>query len=826
MSAIRITNFLGIAPKIASELLPDTAAQIAENANLYSGNLISYTEPKATGETINSGTIKTIYPLRDPSTGDPVWLSWTENVDIAVAASNEDGSQRFYYTGDSQGGGVPKVSNYALATDGSAPYPVASKYYDLGLPLPDTKLTTAATEFTALTSENFFRDNSGKVTVKSTAHGLTTGNRVIVSGFTYLSGTFTQNGSPTVSVSITGHGLSIGAVVNLEFYNLLPSGSYVVIAPVSANSFTVNAPVSQTVQGSPICAINLTGLNAQNVEVTVEDDDNFSYFSPGFPIGSNNSRIAFTTAKIELGGVTQNRTYVYTWFTPWLEESIGSEPSKDLFVKEGQTVTVSNIPTAKPTGNNFVRAVRLYRTLSSASGTDFFLLATLWFPNDIVSVSRTSNVSRVTTEYPHALSVDDYIKIANCTNSSFDTTDTSVSAVIDGYTFEYQQTAADVSETSESSGVLYIDVSQDPGTTTAVYWGDGNDYDFVDNYDSLLLQQALTTDLYDPPPANLQGLISYQNNILVGFVANEVYFSEPNFPHAWPFEYKITLEHNVVGLAAISGALLVLTDSYPYLIQGTDPANRLSVQRIDQDHPCLNRRSIVVMYGAVVWATNGGLAVYSPAGGAQLITKYNYNNETWQEDIDPATVVAAFYRDKYFASHSQGAFIFERDQKVGGTFVTTDVVANASYYDSTADRFYYAIGTSGELLEWNDPTTFRKVYRWKSKTFKTKGMINLGAARVIADYNDVDPNAIGTTQLWNTFSSDWNTTLFVFGSPGNMEFRLYVDKQLLFTTDVLNDETFRLPTGYRSDTFSVEVISNLRLREIHLAETPIQLKLT
>lgn len=823
MSAIRITNFLGIAPKIASELLPDTAAQIAENVNLYSGNLMSYTETTgvATGKT---GDIKALHILRDPDTGDDVFLSWTDEVNVAIAASNEDKQQRFYYTGDSEGGGAPKVSNYDLATDGSAPYPVANGYYDLGLPLPDTKLTTQATEFNAITTENFFRDSSGKVTVKATDHGLTTGNKVIVSGFTYLSGTFTQNGTNTVTVSVNGHGLSIGAVVNLEFYNILPSGSYVVIAPVSANSFTVNAPVIQTVQGTPICAINLTGLNAQNVEITAEDDDNFSYLSPGFPIGSDSSRVPFTNAKIELGGATQNRVYAYTWFTPWLEESIASEPSEDLFIKEGQVVTVSNMPTAKPNGNNFVRGIRLYRTLSSASGTDFFLLATLWFPNNLLSVSRTSNVSRVTTEYPHALSVDDYIKIANCSISSFDTTDTKVSAVIDGYTFEYQQAAADVTDISVANGLLYIDISQDPGTSTAVYWGDGNDYSFVDNYDSRLLQQSLVTDLYDPPPKNLQGLISYQNNILVGFVANEVYFSEPNFPHAWPFEYKITLEHNVVGLAAISGALLVLTDSYPYLIQGTDPANRLSVQRIDQDHPCLNRRSIVVMYGAVVWATHGGLAVYSPGGGAQLITKYNYNGETWKQDIDGTTVVAQFYRDKYFASHSNGAFIFERDSQKGGTFVTTNVVATAGVFDSVNDKLYLSIGDAGEIIEWNNPNRPRLKYRWKSKTFKTTDMINIGAARVIADYSDADPNA--TTDLWETVTDTWNTYFILFVPITRFDFKFYVDKELKYTKTVNNNDTFRLPSGYRSDTFEVEVEGNIRIREIHLAETPLQLKLT
>ena len=50
MAALKITNFLGIAPKIASELLPDTAAQIAKNVKLYSGDLIPYPQAVVDGK--------------------------------------------------------------------------------------------------------------------------------------------------------------------------------------------------------------------------------------------------------------------------------------------------------------------------------------------------------------------------------------------------------------------------------------------------------------------------------------------------------------------------------------------------------------------------------------------------------------------------------------------------------------------------------------------------------------------------------------------------------------------------------------------------------
>ena len=55
-------------------------------------------------------------------------------------------------------------------------------------------------------------------------------------------------------------------------------------------------------------------------------------------------------------------------------------------------------------------------------------------------------------------------------------------------------------------------------------------------------------------------------------------------------------------------------------------------------------------------------------------------------------------------------------------------------------------------------------------------------------------------------------------------FRLWVDKQLAFQATVSTDEVFRLPTGYRSDTFEVGVSGSARVRAIHFGETPFGLR--
>lgn len=806
MAAIQIVTFLGTAPKLSPELLPPTAAQVANNCKLYSGDLIPYPQPVVVANTNRTGTIKTLFALREPDTNALKWLSWATDVDIAVASANENNEQRFYYTGD----GAPKVSTYDLATTGSPPYPI--NYYDLGLPVPpDTaQLTTTAATFTQKTSSTISRDAGNIVTlVTSAPHGLRTGNTITVSGFTFRTGTYSQSGSATITVTINNHGLSNGASVTLDFTSGTATDGTFVVSGATTNTFTVTATASATTNGD--VSLDIRGFNATNVECTVVNSTTITYFSPG----PQTATTTISDGKIDLGGLTQARSYVFTWMTPWEEESIASKPSDNLYIKEGIIVTVNNLPTVKPSGNNFVRGIRLYRTLAASSGTEYYRLATLWFPTGLSRVERTSNVSKVTLLYPHNLAIDDRFKISGCTDASFDITGGIVTDVIDAYTFEYSQTAGDVANTAVVAGTLYHDISEDPPTSTARYWGDGS-YAFTDDFDSRSLFDILGSDDYDAPPDDLKGLTSVQNNILVGFVGNTLYFSEPGQPHAWPAKYAVTLPYNVVGIAAVAGSMLVTTESYPYLVSGSDPASGMSVSRIDALYPCLNARSMVTMGFGVVYSTHDGLAVFSP-GGAQIITKLLYNNDTWETALNPATIIAEYYGENYLASHSAGGLVFERDERVGGYFVDTDFTFTASWYDTVTGKLYYVNGTDGDIYQWDDLNQPSVSQTWKSKVLVTKDMVNIGAARVIADYGD-------TTTIWEETNTVWNTTTDTWDAPDALTFKMWVDKQLLFTTTVNDMDVFRLPSGYRSDKFEVEVSGNIRVRAIHLAETPVGLR--
>lgn len=783
MAAVKIIKFLGEAPKISPELLPDSSGQLTVNAKLYSGDLIPYRAPVIVDNTGRNGTIKTILTLHDPATNAPKFLSWLGEVDVALGAASDDNEQRFYYTGD----GAPKVSNYQLATTGGLPYPQG--YYDLGLPLPTTTLYTTPASLPTATTATYSRDTSDTATVTTgTAHGLRTGNVASISGFTS-----------------------------------------------TALSF-----------------------NATNARVTVINDTTVQYFSPGDAVTSTSS----TAGKVSLAGNTVPRTYVYTWMSGWGEESIASDPSSTVYIKDGLTVTVSTIPTGTPSVSTFVRGVRLYRTLANINDTAYYRLATLWFPTTTTKVYRNSGVSRVTLLYPHQLAYGDRFKLSGCTNTSFNITGGIVSDIIDDYTFEYAQAGSNLASTTDVNGTMYHDVAE-LSTDAARYWGDGS-YNFTDDFTSSNLLTILGSSDYDPPPDSLQGIVAAQNNIYVGFTGNQVYFSEPDKPHAWPAKYSISFESNVVGVVAVMGYILVLTEGYPYQVSGNSPAT-MAFNRIDTYYPCLSRRSIVNMGYGAAFATHGGIAIYAPNGGMDLVTKLVHDWDTWFETLDPTTVVATYYNGKYHASHSKGAFIFERDERIGGYFVQTQYQFTAVTVDSTTNKLYYINDTTGNIFQWDKPDQPLSPLEWKSKVIVTKDYMNLGAARVIADYA-VPDNEIDIINAYNATIPPFNTAVWAvaaqlgtlngpndymnparinnYGGFNSMmvngdtqtmypkalpvslpvTFRLWANKELVFQGVLYNSDIFRLPSGYRTDTFEVAVSGSARIRAIHIGETPYGLR--
>jgi hypothetical protein len=86
------------------------------------------------------------------------------------------------------------------------------------------------------------------------------------------------------------------------------------------------------------------------------------------------------------------------------------------------------------------------------------------------------------------------------------------------------------------------------------------------------------TSLY--PDGPMKGLIAVANGVFAGFTGKRFCLSEPFLPHAWPVDYRITLEEDIVAIGAVANGVVALTNGTPYFITGTDPSAMTAI-RVD-----------------------------------------------------------------------------------------------------------------------------------------------------------------------------------------------------------------------------------------------------
>lgn len=191
------------------------------------------------------------------------------------------------------------------------------------------------------------------------------------------------------------------------------------------------------------------------------------------------------------------------------------------------------------------------------------------------------------------------------------------------------------------------------------------------------------------PPDAMKGLTSI-GRFFAGFKGKDLYFSEPNYPHAWPDAYSFPVDFPIVGLGSIGNTLVVGTEQNAFVIYGTHPSVMTPV-KLPESHPCLASRAIVSFPEGVAFPSNDGL--YFIAGGTgRVITKAHYSTEDWKK-LYPATWHATRHDGRYFAFYddggsNKGGVIIDLE----GQVTTLDFYATAAYVDPKTDTLYYNIG--------------------------------------------------------------------------------------------------------------------------------------
>jgi len=255
---------------------------------------------------------------------------------------------------------------------------------------------------------------------------------------------------------------------------------------------------------------------------------------------------------------------------------------------------------------------------------------------------------------------------------------------------------------TSDAGTFYCYVSEvDIGTAT-----------YTDSLTDAECGEQIPSTNWTAPDDDLSGLVTMPGGFLAGFVDKTVYFSEPNYPHAWYTGYGLIVPYEIVGLGVNSDGLVVLTKGPPSLMVGYHP-DAMTVQDVVLPQSCVSKRSIAhagdLNDAAVLYASPDGLCAVYGAYGRRL-TKDIYTRAQWS-NLNPDTMIGAVHDGKYFGITSSDSIIISFEEQAS-MLRTTDETATGLYADIENDLLYLIQGT--ELNTWRTGTT-TKTATWQGR---------------------------------------------------------------------------------------------------------------
>lgn len=390
---------------------------------------------------------------------------------------------------------------------------------------------------------------------------------------------------------------------------------------------------------------------------------------------------------------------------------------------------------------------------------------------------------------------------------------------------------------------IYRTISGIGGATTYFFVGEQDiaDESYTDSATSDLVSanNLLQSLFYDGPPEDLEGMVALPNGIVAGWRENEIWFSEPFLPHAWPSPYTLATEYPIIGMGVIGQSLIVCTTGSPYAVSGVNPAT-MTMSRLAVTEPCLSRASIVSTPQGVVYASPNGLALAAP-GAVSIVTRNLITKDMWldpQDYLSVPTLRAALLAGNYYTWGSVRPGAFEPNTFQADAFAQEDFTgayhgayidvsnprvswvnlrSETPVYSCFADQWTGEVFTikDGEVF-WLDITRNRahESYTWRSKIFEAPNKRSFEAMRI----------------WFSTFPETPELNPVQVVSPATLAddmygiVRIYADGILRFSRELRSTGEFmRLPSGFKSQFWEVEIEARVKLTSIELATSAKEL---
>lgn len=387
-----------------------------------------------------------------------------------------------------------------------------------------------------------------------------------------------------------------------------------------------------------------------------------------------------------------------------------------------------------------------------------------------------------------------------------------------------------------ASTVTYSFVAEIPVATTS----------YADTKTVSQLGSELPSLYWEPPPSDLKGLVAMPNGILAAFRGNQVWLSEPYYPHAWPSGYMLTVDYQIVGLGVYEDTLVVLTTKFPYLISGVSPT-AMTQRKLPIPQPCVSKKSIASDQYGVLYASSNGL-VSIGVGTQDVVTVPLYTRDEWQ-DLNPFTMVGMIYNNMYMGFYTSNgqrkAIVLSRGDIP--PLVELEFPARSVFVDRSTTDIYAISDVDDKVYHLDASLVNFTTYEWLSKKFVMPNPVNFGAIKVQADFTfmgniqayiayvnsiiaqnqtifDANAGQVGGTlndPYLNEFSLNGSRLLDIpeQGTTRFITVIVYADGEQVWAGDVVSQEPIRLPAAEKGYVYEILISGNTPVRMVAVASS-------
>lgn len=382
-------------------------------------------------------------------------------------------------------------------------------------------------------------------------------------------------------------------------------------------------------------------------------------------------------------------------------------------------------------------------------------------------------------------------------------------------------------------------------------------------------------------PEDMEGIIALPGGFFAGWKGRTVFFSEPYRSWAWPAEYVLSTNYDIIAAGVVDTTLILFTTSRPVMMSGTRPEN-MQIVESNSAEPCFSPNSVVSLPEGVYFAGRTGLFLITGSSFVN-VTRDLIRQTEWQRDYQSAGLSVARVNDTQIVALSDQGFGFVLDLSNSRTALIR--LSNLEIIDSMWNDPYTGevhVLSSGFVYQWQYPGAPNAIGKWISKEFHLARPVNFGAMALsmpwnaddIASFDPIpsfiiaanDPvnsgpwldqcavfnytlingteinagqpetalppttippgNNVSTWPLWfgmvlSAIAPDLDLTL-----PDGAKARVTIraDGRIVFSGLITDEKQRRLPSGYKADVYQVEIVTRVPVMRFVIAETGKELE--